>query len=65
MTDPLAGRVRGFRIHLAAYAVVGAALLLTEYLMGGGLHWSIFFLVGWGAPLAIHVAYVMGLLDKR
>jgi len=57
-------RLRWFKWHLACYVVVAVALLAVDIVIDGRPTWSLFFLVAWGAPLAIHVAHVMGLLGR-
>jgi len=52
-----------FRLHLVAYTLVNAALIVLWYVTGGGadgdqgFFWPVFPLVGWGIGLALH-AYV-------
>ena len=58
-----ARRFRGFALHLAGYATVITLLLVLTVLFSPGETWILFPMVGWGAVLALHVAYVMGLFD--
>ncbi|MDJ0948153.1 MAG: 2TM domain-containing protein [Alphaproteobacteria bacterium] len=58
-----ARRMRGFRLHLAGYVIIALCLALVNYLAMPGAWWFVLFVVGWGAPLAIHAAYAMGLFD--
>ncbi len=46
-------------IYFAAMAV----LLLVNFIFAPDRPWSLLPLVGWGAPLALHAAWAMGLLD--
>lgn len=55
-------RITWFRRHLIAYAAIAVVLVVADLAGGGGLYASIFFIVGWGAPLALHTAFVMGLI---
>lgn len=55
-------RLRGFIIHLMVY--FAAMLLLAPLNMVlSDRPWFLLPLVGWGAPLALHAAWAMGLLD--
>jgi len=46
---------RGFRIHLAVYLVVNAALVLVwAFAAGRGFPWFIFPLGGWGIGVVSH-----------
>ena len=55
-------RLRGFIIHLMVY--FAAMLLLVPLNMAlSDRPWFLLPLVGWGAPLALHAAWAMGLLD--
>lgn len=56
-----ARRLRGFRLHLTGYVIVVILLAAMNYVFTPGRWWFVFFMVAWGAPLAIHVAWVMGL----
>ena len=56
-------RFRGLALHLAAYATVITLLLVVTVLFSPGETWILFPMVGWGAALAVHVAYVMGFFD--
>ncbi len=56
-------RLRRFAIHIGAYFLVMLILVPLNYLMTPDETWFLFPLVGWGAPLAIHAAWAMGLLD--
>ncbi|MFO0998323.1 MAG: 2TM domain-containing protein [Alphaproteobacteria bacterium] len=60
---PSRGRLRGFLLHLAGYGVVAAALVAFCLATDAEEPWFLLPIVGWGAVLAVHAAYVMGLLD--
>ena len=53
-------RLRGFAMHLGVYFVVAIILVIINVMMAPGDWWSAFPIVLWGAPLALHTAYVMG-----
>ena len=56
-------RLRGFGLHLVGYFVVVAAMFAVNFFVTPATPWFIAPMVGWGAFLAIHAAYAMGLLD--
>ncbi|MEC8163158.1 MAG: 2TM domain-containing protein [Pseudomonadota bacterium] len=56
-------RLRVFGFHLMGYIVVMTVLIPVNLLTMPEKSWFVFPLVAWGAPLAIHVAWAMGLLD--
>ncbi len=56
-------RLRGFGIHLAAYFAVMAVLVGASVFFSPESPWVLAPVVGWGAVLAVHAAYAMGLLD--
>ncbi len=56
-------RLRWFGIHLLVYFVAMAVLVGINLSLAAAEPWFVLPLVAWGAPLAIHVAYAMGLLD--
>ena len=56
-------RLRVFGFHLMGYIVVMTVLIPVNLLTMPENPWFVFPLVAWGAPLAIHVAWAMGLLD--
>ena len=56
-------RLRVFGFHLMCYMVVMTVLIPVNLLTMPENPWFVFPLVAWGAPLAIHVAWAMGLLD--
>ena len=57
-------RLRGFLNHLIAYFGVMVVLVPINALLAPGSPWFLFPLVAWGAPLAVHAAYVMGWWGK-
>ena len=56
-------RLRWFGIHLLVYFAAMAVLVGIKFSLAAAEPWFVLPLVAWGAPLAIHVAYAMGLLD--
>ena len=56
-------RLRVFGFHLMGYMVVMTVLIPVNLFTMPENPWFVFPLVAWGAPLAIHVAWAMGLLD--
>ncbi len=56
-------RLRGFAIHLIVYFVLASLAVAGNIVFTPETIWFVFPLVGWGAILALHVAYVMGLFD--
>lgn len=56
-------RLKGFALHLTIYftTIVGCAAL--NYLKTPDQLWFVFPMIAWGAPLALHAAWVMGLFD--
>jgi hypothetical protein len=58
-------RLRGFLNHLIGYFGVMMILLVPiNLIFTPGYPWFVFPLVAWGAPLAVHAAYAMGLFDR-
>jgi len=57
-------RLRGLAIHFAAYLVIGGGAVAANLLIYPQTLFSAFLLVLWGAPLALHVAFVMGLFNS-
>ncbi len=58
-------RLRGFLNHLIAYFAVMVVLVPVNAVLDPGTPWFALPLVGWGAPLAIHAAYAMGLIGRK
>ena len=56
-------RLRGFKLHLLTYFAVVALLAVVNLLATPDTVWFVWPMVGWGAVLAIHAAWVMGLFD--
>jgi hypothetical protein len=56
--------LRGFYVHLAAFAIVNAFLFLLNVISDPDNLWFFWPLLGWGIGLAAHAAYVF-LLDSR
>ena len=56
-------RLRWFGIHLLVYFAAMAVLVGINFSLVAAEPWFVLPLVAWGAPLAIHAAYVMGFLD--
>ena len=57
-------RLRGFGFHMLAYMVVMSVVVPVNMFSDPQNPWFVWPLVGWGAPLAIHAAFAMGLLDR-
>jgi len=57
-------RLRNFRYHLMAYAILIPLLLIANILVTPTSLWFVFPMVAWGAPLALHCAWAMGLFDR-
>lgn len=58
-------RLRGFLNHLIAYFATMVVLVPVNVATTPDNPWFVYPLVAWGAPLALHAAYVMGLFDRR
>lgn len=58
-------RRRGFLNHLIGYFAVMVVLVPLNAVVDPGRAWFVLPLVGWGAPLALHAAYAMGLIGRR
>ena len=58
-------RLRGFLNHLIAYFAVMVVLVPINAVLDPGNPWFLFPLVAWGAPLAVHAAYVMGWWGRK
>ncbi len=56
-------RLRGFGFHLVAYFAVMVVLIGVNVFFSAEDPWILASLVGWGAVLAVHAAYAMGLFD--
>jgi len=56
-------RLRWFAIHLLGYTMVAAVLIVVNLATMPETLWAVLPVVGWGAVLALHAAYVMGLFN--
>lgn len=56
-------RLRGFGWHLIGYFAAMLVIVPVNLILSPDFAWFLLPLVGWGAVLAIHVAYAMGLFD--
>jgi hypothetical protein len=65
MPPDLQRRMRGFRLHMIGFAVVIAVLAAINYFVTPEHPWFVLPMVAWGAPLAVHAAYAMGLFGRR
>ena len=65
MSDPKSAktRLRGLMFHLIAYFAVSGVAFAVNIATNPERAWFVLPAVGWGAVLALHVAYVMGLFD--
>jgi hypothetical protein len=54
-------RLRGFALHLAGYFLVMIVLVAVNFGFDRDNPWFVLPMVGWGAVLAVHAAYAMGL----
>lgn len=62
-TERARRRLRGFVWHLIGYFAAMLVIVPLNLLLTPDTIWFVLPLVGWGAVLAIHVAYAMGLFD--
>lgn len=56
-------RLRGFRTHILIYFAIMVVLVAINYLTTPETPWFLLPMVGWGAVLALHAAWAMGLFD--
>jgi len=54
-------RLKGFLNHLIGYFAVLVLLVPLNHALDPDRPWFVLFMVGWGAPLAVHAAAAMGL----
>jgi hypothetical protein len=54
-------RLAGFRRHLKGYALAMVVVTAGNLLLFPNQPWFVLPLVAWGAPLALHAAWAMGL----
>lgn len=59
--DPAMNRLQILARHFIGYFTVAAVWAVFDLMAEPQRFWFVWFMVAWGAPLAIHVAYVMGL----
>lgn len=57
-------RLRGFGLHLLVYFLAMIVLVPVNFSVTPEEPWVVLPMVGWGSVLAVHVAWVMGLLDE-
>ena len=57
-------RLRGFLNHLIAFFGVMVVLVPVNVMVTPDNPWFVYPMVAWGAPLAVHAAYAMGLFDR-
>lgn len=62
-TERARRRLRSFIVHLIIYFAAMTVLLPVNFIFTPDRPWVILPLVGWGAPLALHAAWAMGLFD--
>lgn len=48
----------GFKIHLAAYALVSAALVAINYTTSPAALWAVYPVAGWGLGLLLHAGVI-------
>lgn len=56
-------RLKEFGLHLGTYFLVMAVAATVNFWMTPDRLWFVLPMVGWGAPLALHAAWAMGLFD--
>lgn len=56
-------RRSGLLNHFLIFFAVMVVLVPINFLISPDYVWFVFPLVAWGAPLALHTAYAMGLFD--
>ena len=57
-------RLRGFLNHLIGYFAVMVVLVPVNLYVAPETPWFLAPMVGWGAALAVHAAYAMGLIKR-
>jgi hypothetical protein len=57
-------RLIWFGMHILVFVAVMIALVAVSISMNVLEPWFVFPLVVWGAPLAVHAAFAMGLFDS-
>ncbi len=63
--EPGRRRFRIFAWHLGGYFLVVGASVLLNLATGRETPWFLILMLGWGLPLALHAAWVMGLIGRR
>jgi hypothetical protein len=56
-------RLKGFALHLMIYFTAIAIAAALNHVKTPDQLWFIYPMIAWGAPLALHAAWVMGLFD--
>lgn len=57
-------RMAGFRRHMLAFAVASLLLGAANMLIDPARPWFLLAVIAWGGILAVHVAYVMGIVGS-
>ena len=57
-------RMAGFRRHMLAFVVASLLLGAANMLIDPARPWFLFAMIAWGGVLAVHVAYVMGIVGS-
>ena len=63
--DPAMNRLQLLARHFVGYIVVTLVLAAIGLTQDPPKEWFVWFMVAWGAPLAIHVAHTMGLFGSH
>jgi len=56
-------RLKGFGLHLLGYFLTMVVAVPVNVYLAPERLWFLFPMIGWGAPLALHAAWAMGLFD--
>ncbi len=57
--------MRGIRVHVMVALLTTMALIVVNYLTTPHYPWWMWVAVGWGAPLAVHVALAMEIFGSK
>lgn len=57
-------RLKSFRWHMIGYFVAMVVAVPANLLLAPDRPWFLLPMVGWGAVLAVHTAWVMGLFGR-
>jgi hypothetical protein len=57
-------RLIWFGKHILVFIAIMIVLVAVSFSMNVPKPWFVFPLVAWGAPLAVHAAFAMGLFDS-